>query len=83
MPAVFLDRRHFLAAVSVAGLAAQRRAVAQPSITDIDHRLAQAERAGTVSGLHALLVSQRGKLGIAASTAGINGRGAAMSLLGV
>jgi hypothetical protein len=29
---------------------------------DIDQRLMRAEQAGTVSGLHALLVSQRGKL---------------------
>jgi hypothetical protein len=62
MPTVFLDRRHFLAAVRAAGLAAEPRAVAQPSMPDIDQRLMRAEQAGTVSGLHALLVSQRGKL---------------------
>jgi len=56
-----LDRRHFLAALG-AGLALPRRALAQPSPQGIAERLAQAEQAGTVSGLHALLVSRRGKL---------------------
>jgi CubicO group peptidase (beta-lactamase class C family) len=61
MPKAGPDRRHFLAAMGAA-LAIPRRAVAQSSLPDIDARLAQAEQAGTVSGLHTLLVSQRGKL---------------------
>jgi CubicO group peptidase (beta-lactamase class C family) len=61
MPTTRIDRRHFLAAAG-AGLAMQRAAAAQSSVSDIDQRLAQAQQAGTVSGLHALLVSQRGKL---------------------
>ena len=61
MPTTRIDRRHFLAATG-AGLAMQGRALAQSAMPDIDHRLAQAEQAGTVSGLHALLVSQHGKL---------------------
>jgi CubicO group peptidase (beta-lactamase class C family) len=56
-----LDRRHFLAALG-AGLAIPRRAFAEATSHGIDARLAQAEQAGRVSGLHALLVSQRGKL---------------------
>jgi len=61
VPTARLDRRHFLAALG-AGLAIPRRAVAQPASHGIDARLAQAEQTGTVSGLHALLVSQHGKL---------------------
>ena len=53
-----IDRRHFLVAAGV-GLAVPHHAVAQSSVPDIDQRLAQA---GTVSGLHALLVSRHGKL---------------------
>ena len=61
MPTTGFDRRHFLAAAG-AGLAMPRAAAGQPAVPAIDQRLAQAEQAGTVSGLHALLVSQRGKL---------------------
>ena len=61
MPTTGLDRRHFHAALG-AGLAMQRSAVAQPALPDIAARLAQAEQVGSVSGLHALLVSQHGKL---------------------
>lgn len=61
MPTARLDRRHFLAALG-AGLVIQRAALAQSQLPGIDQRLAQAEQAGTVTGLHALLVSQRGKL---------------------
>jgi CubicO group peptidase (beta-lactamase class C family) len=56
-----LDRRLLLAALG-AGLAAPRLALAQSASQGIDARLAQAEQAGRVSGLHVLLVSQRGKL---------------------
>jgi CubicO group peptidase (beta-lactamase class C family) len=56
-----LDRRHFLAALG-AGLIATPRAFAGPSTESISQRLAQAERDGKVSGLHALLISQGGKL---------------------
>jgi CubicO group peptidase (beta-lactamase class C family) len=56
-----LDRRHFLAALG-AGLIVTPRAVAGPSTELISERLAQAQEDGRVSGLHALLVSQGGKL---------------------
>jgi CubicO group peptidase (beta-lactamase class C family) len=61
MPTTRIDRRHFLAAVG-AGLAIPSRVSAQASSPRIDQRLAPAEQGGAVSGLHALLVSQRGKL---------------------
>ena len=60
-PAASLDRRHFLAALG-AGLMATPRAFAGPSPEGISERLARAEQDGRVSGLHALLVSQGGKL---------------------
>jgi CubicO group peptidase (beta-lactamase class C family) len=61
MSAMSLDRRHALAALA-AGLIAPHRAAAQLPGQDIDQRLTRAEQAGTVSGVHVLLVSQRGKL---------------------
>jgi CubicO group peptidase (beta-lactamase class C family) len=60
-PKTRLDRRHFLTAVG-ASLIATPRAVAGPSPEGIGQRLAQAESDGKVSGLHALLVSQGGRL---------------------
>ena len=56
-----LDRRHFLAALG-AGLIATPRAFAGPSTERISERLAQTQQDGRVGGLHALLVSQGGKL---------------------
>jgi CubicO group peptidase (beta-lactamase class C family) len=56
-----LDRRHFLAALG-AGLVAAPPALAGPSPEPIGQRLAQTQQDGRVSGLHALLVSQDGKL---------------------
>jgi CubicO group peptidase (beta-lactamase class C family) len=61
MPTTRLDRRHFLAALG-ASLIVAPRALAGPSPERIRPRLAQAEQDGEVSGLHALLVSQAGKL---------------------
>jgi CubicO group peptidase (beta-lactamase class C family) len=61
MPMTSLDRRHFLAALG-AGLIVSHRAFAVPSAGLISQRLAQTEQDGRVSGLHALLVSQGGKL---------------------
>src|SRR5271170_3837009 len=61
MPTTRLDRRHFLAALG-AGLIATPRAFAGSSPDLIGQRLAQAEQDGKVSGLHALLISQGGKL---------------------
>jgi CubicO group peptidase (beta-lactamase class C family) len=56
-----LDRRHFLAALG-AGLVAAPPALAGPSPEHISRRLAQTQQDGRVRGLHALLVSQDGKL---------------------
>src|ERR1700730_3099920 len=56
-----LDRRHVLAGLG-AGLIAAPRAFAGPSPEPIAQRLAQVQQDGRVSGLHALLFSQRGKL---------------------
>src|SRR5260370_25844087 len=56
-----LDRRHVLAGLG-AGLIATPCAFAGPSPEPIGQRLAQAQQDGRVSGLHALLISQRGKL---------------------
>ena len=56
-----LDRRHVLAALG-AGLIGARRALAQPSAQDIGARLTRAQQQGSVSGLHAFLVSRSGKL---------------------
>jgi len=61
MSRTHLDRRHVLAALG-AGLIDARHAFAQPSAQEIGERLAQARRQGSVSGLHALLVSRQGKL---------------------
>ena len=55
-----LDRRHFLAALG-AGLVAAP-ALAEPSPEPMRQRLAQAQEDGRVRGLHALVVSQGGKL---------------------
>ena len=60
-PTTRLDRRHFLAALG-AGLIATPRVFAEPSPESIGQLLAQAEQDGKVSGLHALLISQGGKL---------------------
>jgi CubicO group peptidase (beta-lactamase class C family) len=56
-----LDRRHFLGALG-ASLIATPRAFAAPLPEQFRQRLAQAEQDGRVSGLHALLVSQGGRL---------------------
>lgn len=56
-----LNRRHLLVALG-AGVINARHAFAQSSSQDIEQRLAQARQDGTVSGLHALLVSQGRKL---------------------
>jgi CubicO group peptidase (beta-lactamase class C family) len=56
-----LDRRHFLAALG-AGLVAAPPALAGPTPEPIAQRLAQAQQDGRVRGLHALLVSQGGKI---------------------
>src|SRR5262249_46923623 len=56
-----LNRRHLLVGLGAGAIAAPR-AFAQPSAQDIGERLAQAQRDGRVSGLHALLVSQASKL---------------------
>jgi CubicO group peptidase (beta-lactamase class C family) len=55
------NRRHVLAGLG-AGLIATPRAFAAPSTEFIGQHLAQAQQDGWVSGLHALLVSQRGNL---------------------
>jgi CubicO group peptidase (beta-lactamase class C family) len=55
------DRRHFLAVLG-AGLIAAPRAFAESSSEQINQRLSQTLQDGRVSGLHALLVSQGGKL---------------------
>jgi CubicO group peptidase (beta-lactamase class C family) len=54
-------RRRVLAGLAGA-LIASPRAFAAPPMADIGHRLAKAQADGTVSGLHALLVSQGGEL---------------------
>jgi CubicO group peptidase (beta-lactamase class C family) len=56
-----LNRRHLLVGLG-AGAMTTRRAIGQPSPQGIGERLTQAQRDGKVSGLHALLVSQAGKL---------------------
>jgi CubicO group peptidase (beta-lactamase class C family) len=61
VPMTRLDRRHVLAAFGAAVIAPSR-AFAGPSPEQIHGRLAQAEQDGRVSGLHALLASQGGKL---------------------
>jgi len=58
---IHLNRRHFLAGLGVS-LAAPRSILAAAAPADITQRLATTERAGKVFGLHALLVSQGGKL---------------------
>jgi CubicO group peptidase (beta-lactamase class C family) len=61
VPTPGLDRRRCLAGIG-AGLIAIPCALAEPSSDHIGQRLAQAQQDGRVSGLHALLVSQGGKL---------------------
>jgi CubicO group peptidase (beta-lactamase class C family) len=56
-----LDRRKLLVGVA-AGAIAARPAFGQPASEQIGERLTQAQQDGKVSGLHALLVSQAGKL---------------------
>jgi CubicO group peptidase (beta-lactamase class C family) len=56
-----LSRRHMLTALG-ATLITAPCALAQSPPQDIGQRLAQAEQDGRVSGLHAMLVSQNGKL---------------------
>ena len=56
-----LHRRHILAGLG-AGLIATPRAFAGPPPEPMAQRLAQAQRDGKVSGLHALLISHRGEL---------------------
>lgn len=60
-PTIKLDRRCVLAGLG-ASLIVPSAAFAEPSPDEIGRRLADAEGAGRISGLHALLVSQRGKL---------------------
>jgi CubicO group peptidase (beta-lactamase class C family) len=60
-PPAGFDRRHVLAGLG-ATLIATPRAFAAPSPEQIGQRLAQVQQDGKVSGLHALLVSQGGKL---------------------
>ncbi|MBV8752951.1 MAG: serine hydrolase [Hyphomicrobiales bacterium] len=57
----YLNRRHVLVGVA-AGAITARRAFGQPALQQISERLKQAQQDGKVSGLHALLVSQAGKL---------------------
>jgi CubicO group peptidase (beta-lactamase class C family) len=56
-----LHRRHVLAVLG-ASLIATPRAFAGPPPESMAQRLAQAQRDGKVSGLHALLISHRGEL---------------------
>jgi CubicO group peptidase (beta-lactamase class C family) len=56
-----LNRRQLLATLG-AGLVIAPAAVSAPQTQDIAQRLAQAQQDGTVAGLHALLISQGGKL---------------------
>jgi hypothetical protein len=56
-----LNRRHVLATLG-AGLMTPRHVFAEPSAEDISQRLAQTQRDGKVGGLHALIVSQRGRV---------------------
>jgi CubicO group peptidase (beta-lactamase class C family) len=56
-----LNRRHLLALLGT-GAVAPRAVFAGSSPAGIEQRLAEAEQRGRVVGLHALLVSQRGKL---------------------
>ncbi|WP_338689656.1 serine hydrolase [Bradyrhizobium sp. 26S5] len=60
-PTIKLDRRSVLAGLG-ASLIAPRVASAQPTAEEIARRLTQAESAGRISGLHALLVSRGGRL---------------------
>ena len=55
------NRRHLLTALGAGAITASR-AFGNPSPRDIGERLAQAQQAGTVSGLHALLVCQGDQL---------------------
>lgn len=56
-----LNRRHLLAMLG-AGLTIEVPAFAASQSQDLARRLAQAQQDGRVDGLHALLVSQGGKL---------------------
>jgi CubicO group peptidase (beta-lactamase class C family) len=56
-----LNRRHLLTILG-AGLLTTRYALARSEAQEIAQRLAQAQQDGKVEGLHALLVSQGGKL---------------------
>ncbi len=57
----YLNRRHLLAGIG-ASLVLPRAMPALAAASDAAERLARLEQAGQVSGLHALLVSQRGNL---------------------
>jgi CubicO group peptidase (beta-lactamase class C family) len=57
MPMIDLNRRHLLALLGAGAITAPR-AFAQTSVRDIDDRLAKAQKDGTVTGVHALLVSK-------------------------
>jgi CubicO group peptidase (beta-lactamase class C family) len=61
MPMTYLNRRHLLTALG-GWLIAAHRAFGQSLPEDISRRLTQAQQDGKVNGLHALLVSQGGKL---------------------
>jgi CubicO group peptidase (beta-lactamase class C family) len=58
---ICLHRRHFLAALG-GSLLMSSRAFAAPSPEPISERLERLEQDGSISGLHALLVNQGGKL---------------------
>src|SRR4051794_40759888 len=57
-----LNRRHVIAALGAGVLLPLLPSFAADSSDDIDLRLAQVREAGRLSGLHALLVSQAGRL---------------------
>ena len=57
-----LDRRQLLFALGATGMMAARPAFAGAPSDDIEQRLARLAQEGRVSGLHALLVAQGGKL---------------------
>jgi CubicO group peptidase (beta-lactamase class C family) len=58
-----IDRRHMMLGTGAALMTAQTgKAFASPVADDFARRLAAAEQSGTVSGLHAVLVSKSGKM---------------------
>jgi CubicO group peptidase (beta-lactamase class C family) len=57
-----LDRRRLLAAMATGLLVPPRPAFASPSANEFGERLARVQQQGRVNGLHAIVVSQGGKL---------------------